>query len=462
MKQKSYLLTVAVLMLLVSFSCIGKTRVPVTPEQRATFIGHLSNLVERAYLYPEKGARLAQELRKRQEAAEFEGYGDAEAFAKALTELLRRSSNDLHFNIKAAPAAEDDAAGFLDARRAGLESLRNDFSGFRQVSNLGDGVGYLSYSVFRDQGRADLDATLRLLRHADAVVLDLRGHRGGTEEMTNALLSHFLPTRTHLSDTFGRGGFVSHDYTADLPAGATRIEAPLFVLVDRGTASGAEAAAFHLQNLKRATITGRTTMGAAHSGGTWNIDGFSIFIPNERHVDPKTGNSWEGVGVVPDIVMSDGDAMTATLALAKSAAARYGESRRRAQHALLERLRQEAEAAPTDGADPQWAATKRVLADAIAAGILDEAGVNDLGYLFLGQKRFGAALAVLAGNAALHPQSANAHDSLAEAFEAAGRLQDALHHYQVAVDLAVAQGATTVEAHRKGLERVSAKVEHAR
>lgn len=461
MKKKRHSLAVAALMLLVSFSSIGKTNTPVTPEQRVTFIAHLSSLIERAYLYPDKGARLARELRKRQEAAEFERYGDAEAFARALTELLRHSSNDLHFNIKAAPAAEDDAAGFLEAKRAGLESLRNDFNGFRQVSNLGDGVGYLAYSVFRDQGRGDLDSTLQLLRHADAIVLDLRGHRGGTEEMTNALLSRFLPARTHLSDTYGREGLVSHDYTADVPAGATRYDAPLFVLVDGGTASGAEAAAFFLKQHGRATITGRTTMGAAHSGGTWNVDGFSIFVPNERHVDPKTAKSWEGVGVAPDIAMSDADAMAATLALAKSAAARHGESRRRSQHALLERLRQEAEVAPAEGSDPQWMATRVALADAIAAGILDEAGVNDLGYLFLGQKRFGAALAVLAGNAALHPKSPNAHDSLAEGLEAAGRLQDSLRHYQVAVDLAVAQRSENAEAHRQGLERVRAKVEHA-
>lgn len=461
MKPTRRLLALAAMMLLASFSCVGQTNGPLTPEQRTTFIDHLSTLIERAYLYPDKGTKLAREVRQRQAAGEFDAYEDAGSLAKALTELLRRSSGDLHFNIKVAPTADDAVGGFLEARRAGLESLRSEFNGFKQVSNLEDGVGYLGYSVFRDQGRADLDALLQVLRHADAVVLDLRGHRGGTEEMTNALLSRFLPAGTHLSDTYGRAGFVSHDYTADLPAGATRIEVPLFVLVDGGTASGAEAAAFFLKQQGRATITGTKTMGAAHSGGTWTIDGFSAFIPNERHVDPATGTSWEGDGVKPDVPLASSDALPRTLALAKSAAKLHAEKRRDFHKLMLVRLREAAEAAAIDGSGAQWAATKDVMKDLIAAGLLDESGANDLGYLYLGQGRTGAALAVLAGNAALFPQSPNANDSVAEAFEAAGRLQDSVRHYRIAVELGVAQGATTVDAHRKGLERVRAKVEHA-
>jgi hypothetical protein len=120
----------------------GKVGTPV----RADFIKHATTLIERAYLFPDKGKRVAE---------------------------------DLHFSVKsiADHAAKNEVEAFLEARRASEDALRSEFNGFKGVSNLGEGVGYLAFSVFRDRGREDLDTVLRLLRHADAIVMDLRGHR---------------------------------------------------------------------------------------------------------------------------------------------------------------------------------------------------------------------------------------------------------------------------------------------
>lgn len=440
---------------LVTAALPGRASTPV----RADFIKHAATLIERSYLFPDKGKRVAEDLRRRQAAGEFDRIADPDAFAKAVTEALRQSSDDLHFSVRsvADDAAKDEVEAFLEARRAGEGALRSEFNGFKGVSNLGEGVGYLAFSVFRDRGLEDLDAALRLLRHADAIVLDLRGHRGGTEEMTNHLLSHFLPPHTHLSDTHDRNGFVSHEYTSSEPGSGARADVPLFVLVDQRTASGAEAAAFFLKNLKRATITGANTMGAAHSGGTWTIHGFSLFVPNERHVDPATGTTWEKVGVGPNVTLAADIALPRTIELAKAAASAYAGTRQRDQQALLAGFRQAASAMPVDAAESQWRRLQKGLAPLFATGLLDQSSTNDLGYLYLGRKHPAAALAIFSANVERSPDSANAHDSLAEAYEAAGRLTDARSHYARAVELARAAG-TEAEPHRQGLARVEAKL----
>ncbi|GMU01106.1 hypothetical protein KH5H1_52260 [Corallococcus caeni] len=61
---------------------------------------------------------------------------------------------------------------------------------------------------------------------------------------------------------------------------------------------------------------------------------------------------------------------------------------------------------------------------------------NSVGYRHLEAKRFPQAIAAFERNITFHPDSGNAHDSLADALEAAGRLPEALTHRERAVALA--------------------------
>jgi pimeloyl-ACP methyl ester carboxylesterase len=64
-----------------------------------------------------------------------------------------------------------------------------------------------------------------------------------------------------------------------------------------------------------------------------------------------------------------------------------------------------------------------------------ETAVNEWGYALLGRGEREAALAVFRVNVALRPTSANAHDSLAEAYEATGDPAAAVRHYRRAIEL---------------------------
>ena len=85
-----------------------------------------------------------------------------------------------------------------------------------------------------------------------------------------------------------------------------------------------------------------------------------------------------------------------------------------------------------------------------------EATVNALGYAALAQREIDDALEYLQANVRNYPDSANAYDSLGEALEAAGRLDDALAKYEEAIKRAEAGKDPLLEAfiqHRDAVRR---------
>ncbi len=77
----------------------------------------------------------------------------------------------------------------------------------------------------------------------------------------------------------------------------------VFVLTSNQTFSAAEAFAYSLQVLKRATIVGETTGGGAHPGeGDSLLGRLGMFVPTGRAFNRVTWTNWEGTGIVPDVV----------------------------------------------------------------------------------------------------------------------------------------------------------------
>jgi predicted alpha/beta superfamily hydrolase len=74
------------------------------------------------------------------------------------------------------------------------------------------------------------------------------------------------------------------------------------------------------------------------------------------------------------------------------------------------------------------------------AVVPDENTVNAIGYQVLGREEFEAAIAIFRYNVELYPASANVYDSLGEALENAGRLDEAFVSYSKAVENAAKNG----------------------
>ncbi len=128
------------------------------------------------------------------------------------------------------------------------------------------------------------------LRHADALVLDLRDGFGGcTPEYVRPFLRE-VPTLA-MVDRIGRRTVVDPQWRG-----------PLVLLVNGGTRSGKEMVARSLQRSGRAVLVGERTAGAVLGGSAFMLaDGSILYLAVlDAFVD---GERLEGVGVEPDIVV---------------------------------------------------------------------------------------------------------------------------------------------------------------
>jgi tetratricopeptide (TPR) repeat protein len=81
--------------------------------------------------------------------------------------------------------------------------------------------------------------------------------------------------------------------------------------------------------------------------------------------------------------------------------------------------------------------------------------LNELGYQLLGAKALDQSVAAFRYNTEIYPRSANAWDSLADALEQAGKMDEALASCRKAVSLAEANGNPSLETFRKHAARLA-------
>lgn len=129
-----------------------------------------------------------------------------------------------------------------------------------------DGLGVLRLARFSFGAPTATRLALRALRGARALVLDLRGNPGGALTSAADVAGLFLP----------RGSLVAHVDFADRSCPLTPrcapvdTDTPLWVVVDRLTASAAEVCAAALRDHARATLVGGPTYG---KGSAASLDG---------------------------------------------------------------------------------------------------------------------------------------------------------------------------------------------
>ena len=97
---------------------------------------------------------------------------------------------------------------------------------------------------------------------------------------------------------------------------------PLYILTSGRTFSAAEAFAYNLQALGRATVVGEITGGGAHPFEYRRVHPhFAVDLPEARSINPITGSNWQGVGVQPDVAVPADQALAKALELAHVAIA---------------------------------------------------------------------------------------------------------------------------------------------
>jgi carboxyl-terminal processing protease len=178
---------------------------------------------------------------------------------------------------------------------------------------LPDGVGYIrirSFSTFLSDpgGRTNvleaLDAALDRFEASGvtAWVLDLRDTAGGIGFTADAVVGRFLPEAVTSKASTARGQSGEHASAGR----AFRVQRPMAVLVNGGSASSSEIVASALQEYGRAAVVGSRTGGVLAGPLLFPLpDGAGLNVAVEEIRTGRRGAVIDGAGLMPDVVVSD-------------------------------------------------------------------------------------------------------------------------------------------------------------
>jgi len=282
----------------------------------------LSSALRREYFDPEVAARVSEALQKRLAEGRYQKVPTIEALAKTLTEDLYAMTKDKHLRVSSAVEAisSPGRAVAADGTPRDVAARRANF-GVQRIEILPGNVGYLQFTAFYrpNEAREAIASAMAILRHADALILDLRENGGGSTETMALLASYFYEAQgLPLFEVFPRPpAKVAKFMTETMPLLDRNEQRPTYVLVSGNTWSGGEGLAFILQDRHRAEVIGEATAGAGNQARTHRLNArFEVTIPNGSVRTAIRNQSWEGMGVVPDVPIASSDALRAAHARA--------------------------------------------------------------------------------------------------------------------------------------------------
>ncbi|NAS31505.1 peptidase [Flavobacteriaceae bacterium R38] len=309
--------------LLLSSTAIVKAQdqvVNLTQIQTNKVIDSIEHILKSNYVFPEIADKMISDLKKNLKEGAYKTIKDPQVFASRLTKDLQAISQDKHLRVLYNPnrvAAEqrvhtaEDSIKFIESR---VKQMKHQNFGFKEVKILDGNIGYLDLRAFMDPQYASETAVaaMNLLSNTDVIIIDLRQNGGGSPSMIQLITSYLYSSeRVHLNNFYWRPTDTNtQTWTLPHVPGKRNPDAKIYVLTSSNTFSAAEEFSYNLKNLKRATLIGETTGGGAHPGGTINAaEGFMVWTPSGRAINPITNTNWERVGVVPHIKVEAGKAL---------------------------------------------------------------------------------------------------------------------------------------------------------
>ncbi len=179
----------------------------------------------------------------------------------------------------------------------------------------GDKIGYLQISKFNETAYEQFNQKLNKIEATgiNSLIIDLRGNTGG-----------FLSAATKISELFLKKGGVIYSLNEQSGTKVTYDETEesrnykVFVLVNESSASASEILAAALQDSYGAILVGTTTYGKGKVQKTNKMnDGTMYKYTSAKWLTPK-GECIDGVGLKPDIEISNGNELLKDLVLEKA------------------------------------------------------------------------------------------------------------------------------------------------
>jgi len=290
-------------------------------ERQLVVDAAITNLKQH-YVYPDRAQKIAETLLAHKKRGEYDAIADGDTFAHQLTKQMRDVSHDMHLELVYSrdplpPQPTEEQTPEKLARYR--EAMKQINCAFEKVETLPHNIGYLKLNFFPDRSECEQTVTAAMvsLNNADALIIDLRDNRGGMPNMVALLASYLFDHPEYFYNP--RENTTQESWTHSPVPGNKLADKPVYVLTSSRTISGAEQFCYNLKMLKRATLIGETTGGAAHAGVWHRIDDhFGMGIPETKPINPYAASDWEDTGVEPDVKVSVPDALEAAVKLAQT------------------------------------------------------------------------------------------------------------------------------------------------
>ena len=175
----------------------------------------------------------------------------------------------------------------------------------KHVRILEKGIGYIRLSEFRENTFVELNKALGILskQGMKVLIIDLRNNPGGLLDVAAKVTGKFLGPDKLIAYTKGRQKDQDLEFFSE--AKNAKLELPLAILINEGSASGSEIVAGALQDYKRAIIIGKKSFG---KGSVQTViplaDGSALRLTTSHYFTPS-GKIIQGQGVTPDILVEE-------------------------------------------------------------------------------------------------------------------------------------------------------------
>jgi hypothetical protein len=295
-------------------------QVPITEKEKTEAIDSIANVLNRYYILPDKGNETANYLIQQRKNKAYKSLTDYKAFIDQVNKDLQVKHKDLHLKISYNPErvallrkvnqAAPDSMLFI--KRTVKQKYFN--YGVSKVERLEGNVTYIDLRQFvnvTNASKKTIKAALTMNQEPTAFIIDLRENGGGEIDMGRYINSHFFKDSVHLSTVINKiSNKTEHYWTQPSLTNQKFASTPIYVLISGNTFSAAEEFAYSLKSHKRAVLVGEKSAGGAHGFGSKVInDAIVVSIPFERIENAMTKDNWEGIGVLPDIVISSSKAL---------------------------------------------------------------------------------------------------------------------------------------------------------
>lgn len=236
--------------------------------------------------------------------------------AAAITEMLRKETNDKHFNLVVLDKKQQAQQAKSQAQHVG--------GGISGIKVLEKNIGYLKWDacIDGDYSLQKIKNALTFLENCSALIIDISDNPGGGGQsgayFNSLLYSSTAYQKLLIKRCTGDSAWHQSEVVYDNSEYKKYHKVPIYVLVSNQTASAAEYFALTVKETKRGKILGQTSAGAGNPG-FWNIfslseseTSFYMFIPSCQ-ITTKKGFSIEGIGVTPDIELKSSDRIKETV-----------------------------------------------------------------------------------------------------------------------------------------------------